>query len=304
MSLVKRHPLITFFVLTYVIAWGLIPFWTFQAGAPFIAALIVIPLTQGLSGLKELGLRMIRWRVRWYWYVVAIALPLAVVLLTAGLNVALGASAPSLAGVGSVTTVLMMFAVRLVNPGDGALGEEPGWRGFALPGLQSTLSPLVSTLILGVLVTGWHVPLLFVEDGLLQPSIIVGFLLGTMAVTFWYTWMFNHTGGSVLITLLSHAAQGTIQESLARPCACAGDDDTTGDAAQRSGTSSACLARSLRLQGARLWEEPSTSCLGSSLPLFTLLPGKKENSAKFECKILYSPYPSCWGSDSSPSNAF
>jgi membrane protease YdiL (CAAX protease family) len=211
MSLVKRHPLITFFVLTYVIAWGLIPFWTFQAGAPFIAALIVIPLTQGLSGLKELGLRMIRWRVRWYWYVVAIALPLAVVLLTAGLNVALGASAPSLAGVGSVTTVLMMFAVRLVNPGDGALGEEPGWRGFALPGLQSTLSPLVSTLILGVLVTGWHVPLLFVEDGLLQPSIIVGFLLGTMAVTFWYTWMFNHTGGSEHITLLSHAAQGTIQ---------------------------------------------------------------------------------------------
>jgi hypothetical protein len=211
MSLVKRHPIITFFVLTYAIAWGLIPFWTFQAGAPFIAALIVIPLTQGLSGLKELGLRMIRWRVRWYWYVVAIALPLAVLGLTVGLNVALGASVPSLAGVGSVTTVLMMFAVRLVNPGDGALGEEPGYRGFALPGLQTTLSPLVSTLILGVAVTGWHVPLLFLEDGLLRPSMIVGFLLGTMAVTFWYTWMFNHTGGSVLITLISHAAQGTIQ---------------------------------------------------------------------------------------------
>jgi uncharacterized protein len=210
-SVVKRHPIVTFFVLTYAIGWGCIPFWTFQAGSPFIAALIVIPLTQGLSGLKELGLRMIRWRVRWYWYVVAIALPLAVVGLTAGLNVAFGASAPSLAGVGSLSTVLMMFAVRLVNPGDGALGEEPGWRGFALPGLQSTLSPLVSTLILGVAVTGWHVPLLFLEEGLLQPSIIVGFLLGTMAVTFWYTWMFNHTGGSVLITLISHAAQGTIQ---------------------------------------------------------------------------------------------
>jgi hypothetical protein len=37
-----------------------------------------------------------------------------------------------------------------------------------------------------------------------------GFLLGTMAVTFWYSWMFNRTGGSVLITLISHAAQGTI----------------------------------------------------------------------------------------------
>ena len=207
----KRHPIITFFVLTYAIGWGLIPFWTFQAGSPFIAALIVIPLTRGVAGLKELGLRMIRWRVRWYWYVVAIGLPLAVVGLTVGLNVALGASVPSLAAVGSVSTVLMMFAIRLVNPGDGALGEEPGWRGVALPGLQSTLSPLVSTLILGAAVTVWHVPLLFLEEGLLRLPIIVGFLLGTFTVTFWYTWLFNHTGGSVLMTLISHAAQGTIQ---------------------------------------------------------------------------------------------
>jgi uncharacterized protein len=104
-----------------------------------------------------------------------------------------------------------VFGTKLINPGDGPLGEEPGWRGFALPGLQgSGYSPLVSTLILGALVTGWHVPLLFLEEGLLQPSIIVGFLLGTMAVTFWYTWLFNHTGGSVLMTIISHAAQGTI----------------------------------------------------------------------------------------------
>src|SRR5215218_2074953 len=211
LSVVRRHPIITFFALTYAIGWGLIPFWTFQAGSPFIAALIVIPLTQGLSGLKQLGLRMIRWRVRWYWYVVAIGVPLAVIGLTAGLNVALGASVPSLAGVGSVTTVLMMFAIRLVNPGDGALGEEPGWRGFALPVLQSTLSPLVSTVILGVLVTGWHVPILFLEEGLLQPSIIVGYLLGSFAVTFFYTWLFNHTGGSVFMSIVSHSGQGTSQ---------------------------------------------------------------------------------------------
>ena len=209
-SVVKQHPIITFFVLTYAIAWGCIPFWTFQAGAPFIAALIVIPLTQGVAGLKELGLRMIRWRVRWYWWALAIAMPLTVVGLVVGLNVALGASAPSMASYSSISTILLVFAVRLVNPGDGALGEEPGWRGFALPGLQSTLSPLVSTLILGVLVTGWHVPLLFLEEGLLRPFMIVGFLLGTVAVTFWYTWLFNHTGGSVLLTLVSHAAQGTI----------------------------------------------------------------------------------------------
>jgi uncharacterized protein len=211
MSAVRQNPIITFFVLTYAIGWGCIPFWTFQAGSPFIAALIVISLTQGVAGLKELGWRMIRWRVRWYWYVVAIGVPLAVIGLSAGLNVALGASAPSMVQFSSVSTILLVFAVRLINPGDGALGEEPGWRGFALPGLQSTLSPLVSTLILGVVVTGWHVPLLFMEEGLLQPSFIVGFLLGSFAVTFFYTWLFNHTGGSVFMSIVSHAAQGTIQ---------------------------------------------------------------------------------------------
>ncbi len=213
MSMVKRHPIITFFVLTYAISWGFLPIEAvgFMPGGPLLAALIVIPITQGWAGLRELGSRMIRWRVRWYWYVVAIGLPLAVVLLAMGLNVALGASTPSLVQSGSVTTVLIVFAVRLLNPGDGLLGEEPGWRGFALPGLQRTLSPLVSTLILGVLVTGWHVPLLFLEEEGLQPSILVGYLLGTVAVTFWYSWLFNHTGGTVLITLVSHATQGTIK---------------------------------------------------------------------------------------------
>ena len=209
-SVVKRHPLITFFVLAYAISWGLIPFWTFQAGGPFIAAVIVILMTRGLSGLRELGSRMIRWRVRWYWYAAALGLPLAVLVLTAGLNVALGASAPSLA-FGSVTTILLVFAVRLVNPGDGPMGEEPGWRGFALPGLQGAgFSPLVSTSILGVLVTGWHVPILFLEEGGLRPAFFVGYLLGSVAMTFWYSWLFNRTGGSMLITIVSHAAQGTI----------------------------------------------------------------------------------------------
>jgi uncharacterized protein len=153
-------------VLAYAISWELLPIESvrFMAGGPFIAALIVIPITQGWAGLRELGSRVIRWRVRWYWYSVAIGLPLDVVLLTAGLNIALGAGALSLAQFASVTTVLMVFAVRLVNPGDGPLGEEPGWRTFALPGLQgSGYSPLVSTLILSTLVTGWHVPILFLE---------------------------------------------------------------------------------------------------------------------------------------------
>jgi len=152
---------------------------------------------------------MIRWRVRWYWYAVALGLPLAVLLTTVALNGALGAGTPSLAGVGSLSTILMVFAVRLINPLDGPMGEEPGWRGVALPGLQASRSPLVATLILALLVTIWHVPL-FLEGGL-QPSVIVGGVLGPFAFTFVATWLFNHTGGSVLMTIVMHATEGTVQ---------------------------------------------------------------------------------------------
>ena len=199
MSAVRRHPIITFFVLSYAISWGFLPIESvrFLPSGPLFAALIVIPITQGWAGLKELGLRMIRWRVRWYWYAAAIGVPLAVHLAVVGLNVAAGAGVPSLTFT-SLTTFLMVFAVRLVNPADGPLGEHPGWNGVALPGLQGFgYSPLLATVILAPLVAGWHLPTFFLEEGALQPSVLVGGLVATMAVTFWYAWLFNHTGGSI-----------------------------------------------------------------------------------------------------------
>ena len=209
MSAVRRHPLVAFFVITYVLSWAFLPIRElgFLPAGPLIAALIVIPLTQGLSGLRELGLRVIRWRVGWRWYAVAIGLPLAVAVVSVALSAGLGASW-SLGKLPPLSTLIVVFAVRLINPIDGALGEEPGWRGFALPTLQTSRSPLVATIILGVLVTVWHVPLLFIHQ--LPPA----GLLGTFAVTFVYTWVFNHTGGSVLMTLLTHAAEGTFLNYL------------------------------------------------------------------------------------------
>ena len=211
-SAVRRHPIITFFVLTFVISWGFLPFEAvrFLPSGPLIAALIVAPLTQGWAGLRDLGSRIIRWRVRWYWYALAIGLPLAVHLLNVVLNAALGAPAPSLAQFSPVYAVLVVFAVRLVNPADGALGEEPGWRGFAQPRLQADRSPLLATLILAVLVTVWHVPT-FILEASLKASFILGGVLATVAVTFWYAWLFNRSGGSVLMTLIAHATEGGIQ---------------------------------------------------------------------------------------------
>ena len=56
-SVVRRHPQITFFVLAYAVAWGFVPFGSFGAFGPLVAALIVVPLTRGWAGLRELGSR-------------------------------------------------------------------------------------------------------------------------------------------------------------------------------------------------------------------------------------------------------
>jgi hypothetical protein len=216
LSAVRRHPIVTFFVLSYAISWGALPIESvrFLPSGPLFAALIVIPITQGWAGMRELGSRMIRWRVRWYWYAAALGVPLAVHLAYAGLNVAAGAGVPSITFT-SLTTFLMMFAIRMVNPADGPLGEHPGWNGVALPGLQGAgYSPLLATAILAPLVAGWHLPLFFMEGGGFVLSVVVAGLVVTMAVTFWYAWLFNRTGGSILLVVIAHNVEGLIRYEL------------------------------------------------------------------------------------------
>ena len=88
------------------------------------------------------------------------------------------------------------------------MGEEPGWRGFAQPGLQRTRSPLAATSIMAVLVTGWHLPLLSPQFGLRPVE-----LLSTAAVTFWYAWLFNSSGGSIVPALVAHAVDASLETS-------------------------------------------------------------------------------------------
>ena len=156
---VRRYELVIFFALSYLIAWSATPFGSFLAFSPLMSALIVVSIAEGLPGLARLGRRIIRWRVNWIWYAAAIVLPLLVHAVAIGLNMAAGAPAPSVEQFQPWYAVLLLFGLRMINPTDGPLGEEPAWRGFAQPRLQSKWSPLISTAVLGVLITGWHMPL-------------------------------------------------------------------------------------------------------------------------------------------------
>jgi uncharacterized protein len=210
-SWTRNNRLIAFFALAFAVSWCLWPAYAlglspepFLPCGPLVAALAVIGVTEGRSGYRTLGARMVRWRVGWLWWGVALGLPLAVLAVATLANVALwDAPSPVLSEL-AWTDFALIFGVRIINPLDGPLGEEPGWRGYALPQLQADRSPLNGGLILAALVTLWHLPIVVV--GSLPPVALVA----TFAITLVYQWLFNHTGGSVLMTMIFHIAQGTV----------------------------------------------------------------------------------------------
>jgi uncharacterized protein len=225
-SLVKRHPLIAFFVLAFALSWW--PWILYAFGpsptpiasfGPFLAALVVLAITQGKSGIGGLLRRMVRWRVGIRWYAVALLLPVGIALAATALNVLLGAQAPSAADLGGWTGLFSIFAVRLLIPGTGGAWEEPGWRGFALPSLQAGRSALVASLILGAVWALWHLPLV-VATGQMGGWDIVIILAWTLVLT----WVYNGTGGSVLIVMLFHAMFNTVSGSFISPLAFSGAD--------------------------------------------------------------------------------
>jgi uncharacterized protein len=217
-SVVKRHPLITFFLLAYALSWWPWILYAFDllpqpivGFGPFLAAVLMLAITSGKTSIVRLLRRMVQWRVGLGWYAVALLLPMAITPVAAAFNVLLGAQAPSAADVGGWTGLFSTFAILLLVPGLGGAWEEPGWRGYALPRLQARRSALIASLILWVGVAVWHLPLMIVGE--VHWSDIV-FLFGFVIV---FNWVFNNTNGSVLILMLMHAMNNTISGSFISP---------------------------------------------------------------------------------------
>jgi membrane protease YdiL (CAAX protease family) len=212
---IREHRLVAFFALTFLVSWWAWPFYVagvsptpFFPCGPLVAAVVVIGVTEGRRGYREWAARLLRWRVGWIWWVVALGTPLAVLAVAATANALVwGAPAPVPTQL-PWASLLLFGALRFIDPLDGPFGEEPGWRAYALPELQTRRSPLAATLVLAPLVALWHLPL--VTSGMLAP---VGLPI-TFAITFVYAWLFNRAGGSALLTIVFHVAQGTFSYAV------------------------------------------------------------------------------------------
>jgi membrane protease YdiL (CAAX protease family) len=218
-AFVRTHRILVFFALAYVLTWSPLPWGTYFNAGALIAALLVAFAADGRAGLKQIGVRLVRWRVNWIWYAVALGVPLLINTAVMGLTMATGAPAPD-GGLSAWAGVPLAIGITMVNPLNGPLSEEPSFRGYALPILQNRHTPLVSGTILAVLITVWHGPLFFIDQFHLRPYEAIT----TVAVTFWYVWLFDHAGGSSLITLIAHAAEGSINIDGLYP---AGSGDAT-----------------------------------------------------------------------------
>ncbi len=229
-TVLSRYPVATGFILMFALTWplelgmaaqsrGLLPFQIPPVLAPFVglgfvaAAVVMSALVDGAAGVVGLLRRLLIWRVGWLWYVVVLLGPAATYLLGIGIHVLLGGSSPDF---------LQPFVRQLVPPTYSlavaglvffvfqvmANGEEFGWRGYALPKLQDRHSALVASLIVGVVWALWHVPK-YLTAGDPHDLPFWFFALNMLASAILYTWVFNRTGGSLLLALLLHAAVNT-----------------------------------------------------------------------------------------------
>ena len=234
--LIQRHPVAAFLALVYGISWPLyVPSFLSRSGIgllPFdlnvqyfnilatvfgltLSAYIVTRVTQGREGVRELRRRYTRWRVRIHWYLLALfALPIAA-LLGASLWLGTGPLETFADRWELLFTAFLPAAlanVALVN-----LWEEGGWTGFLLPRLQQRWGPLVSSLLVGVAMALYHVPLIFIVGGVSDERVspdrywfyFVFLFVLTMPVRVLMTWLWNGTRGSVIIVALLHGAFNT-----------------------------------------------------------------------------------------------
>lgn len=174
-----------------------------------LAALVISSMYSSRQKLRDTMTPITRWQVGVIWYLVALGLWPLIILAGNALALALNIQL-SPAPAWSSRTLLYAIPEYFIwfFLFGGPLNEEPGWRGFALPRLQSRFSPLGASLILGTLWGLWHVPLhlMGMYYGGAWGALI---RIQELPRAILFTWIYNRTKGSLFLVILFHAAINT-----------------------------------------------------------------------------------------------
>jgi len=222
-SLAKRHPLALFFTLAFGIAWLVKPFALTDGDltkispitaillllitlAPALATLIVLALRRDPEENRAVRQRLRAWHAQPRWYLVALGVHSATLLVAVGITTTLGAHHPF------TPTAFALAPIVLL----GAFGEELGWRGFVLPRLLARLDAVRASLLLGAVAALWHLPLYLLEPPLPQSlGLFLGLAAMAPAQAIIMIWIYQHTRGSLLLMVLFHASGNLLMQVFA-----------------------------------------------------------------------------------------
>jgi membrane protease YdiL (CAAX protease family) len=214
---ISRHQLPAFFTLAFLFSWypWIIAMARGQTSGPnplgpLIAALLVAGIAEGWGGVRDLLGRIVRARFGLRWYAVIFGLPIAICAGAVAVTAAFGKGVP-FPNTAAWRELPDRFLFIFLFIG---LGEEPGWRGFALPRLQNRRTPLRASMILAPIWALWHLPLMGNE---FPVAVIPAFLMSLLGGTLIQTWLFNRTKGSVFAQMLFHATVNTVGPGLVFP---------------------------------------------------------------------------------------
>jgi uncharacterized protein len=223
--LIKRHPILTYFALTFALSWGS---WLLLTGgapmrsdprfmfivlaapvAPAIAGLLMTGLTAGRAGYRELLARLSRWRVQARWYGVALLPAPLVVIMTAVLLALLLRSPEFLPAIFTTADPVGLLLPGVIGGLLVGLCEELGWTGFAIPRLRLRYGVLATGLLVGVVWGAWHAPLFSRSDsfvGALPLALLLIQLFSWLpAYRVLMVWAYDRTG-SLLVAMLMHVS--------------------------------------------------------------------------------------------------
>jgi membrane protease YdiL (CAAX protease family) len=204
------RPLVVFLVLGFALSWY--P-WALHAlgypgnGGPnplglLLAALIAAYVDRGWAGSRRILASIVRLRAPLTVWSAVILVPL--------LSLAIACAVAAVAGVTLTakpppwSDLLDKFIIMFFFVG---LGEEPSWRGFLLPLLQRSVTPLHATLVVAMVWAIWHLPLMGSEFAW---SIVPAFLISLFGAAFVQSWLYNASGGSSLLPMTMHGVLNTI----------------------------------------------------------------------------------------------
>jgi membrane protease YdiL (CAAX protease family) len=184
----------------------------FQLGVygPLIGGLVAIWMDGGRKGIEDLWNRITRWNIGGRWYIAALAITFLLTGIPVGIFALTGGFALSTI---PIVYVLFAFLVQLLTSG---FGEEPGWRGFLLPRLQTRFDGEKYIWILGLIWAVWHYPIVIIQTLSMMQNVtvlqmlitilmgLVGQTMSLIGMTYIYVWLYHQTN-SVFLVIVFHA---------------------------------------------------------------------------------------------------